>query len=146
MSADTVIIHDLDFNPENDRQAEVRLTHRARYRAVTRAQDRCHRIGQTKPVQVIKLVTENTVDMDILEIGERKQLLSKAVLEKGSSSTTTASDEGDIAPDDMVRRSLSRWRGVCLTSATRVCLGSDRENLTESVFTIQIIMRRVQTT
>lgn len=33
-SADTVILHDLDFNPQNDRQAE----------------DRCHRIGQTKPV------------------------------------------------------------------------------------------------
>jgi SWI/SNF-related matrix-associated actin-dependent regulator 1 of chromatin subfamily A len=24
-SADTVILHDLDFNPENDRQAEVKL-------------------------------------------------------------------------------------------------------------------------
>ena len=35
-SADTVIIHDLDMNPYNDKQAE----------------DRCHRFGQTKPVQV----------------------------------------------------------------------------------------------
>ena len=31
-SADTVVIHDIDFNPHNDRQAE----------------DRCHRVGQTK--------------------------------------------------------------------------------------------------
>ncbi|XP_015066996.1 protein CHROMATIN REMODELING 19 isoform X4 [Solanum pennellii] len=34
--ADTVIIHDMDFNPQIDRQAE----------------DRCHRIGQNKPVTV----------------------------------------------------------------------------------------------
>jgi Superfamily II DNA/RNA helicases, SNF2 family len=31
-AADTVIIHDVDFNPYNDKQAE----------------DRCHRVGQTK--------------------------------------------------------------------------------------------------
>ena len=33
-AADTVIIHDLDFNPYNDKQAE----------------DRCHRVGQTRSV------------------------------------------------------------------------------------------------
>lgn len=36
--ADTVVIHDMDFNPQIDRQAE----------------DRCHRIGQTKPVTVYR--------------------------------------------------------------------------------------------
>lgn len=63
-SADTVILHDLDFNPENDRQAE----------------DRCHRIGQTRPVHVYKLVADGTVDSDIFEMGERKRQLSSAVL------------------------------------------------------------------
>ena len=57
-------MHDLDFNPENDRQAE----------------DRCHRIGQEKRVKVYKLVTEDTVDEDIFDMGERKSKLSKAVL------------------------------------------------------------------
>jgi SWI/SNF-related matrix-associated actin-dependent regulator 1 of chromatin subfamily A len=38
-AADTCIMHDLDFNPFNDLQAE----------------DRCHRIGQTRPVTVIKV-------------------------------------------------------------------------------------------
>jgi len=35
-AADTVIIYDMDFNPQNDKQAE----------------DRAHRIGQTKQVVV----------------------------------------------------------------------------------------------
>ena len=41
-SADTVIIHDIDTNPYNDKQAE----------------DRCHRVGQTKPVHIIRLISE----------------------------------------------------------------------------------------
>ncbi|ESR33941.1 protein CHROMATIN REMODELING 19 [Citrus sinensis] len=36
--ADTVVIHDMDFNPQIDRQAE----------------DRCHRIGQTRPVTIYR--------------------------------------------------------------------------------------------
>lgn len=40
--ADTVIIHDVDFNPQMDRQAE----------------DRCHRIGQSKPVTVYRCKEE----------------------------------------------------------------------------------------
>ncbi len=43
-------------------------------------QDRCHRIGQTKPVTVYKLVTADTVDEDIFDIGEKKRKLSTAVL------------------------------------------------------------------
>ncbi|KAJ1426726.1 SNF2 family N-terminal domain-containing protein [Ochromonadaceae sp. CCMP2298] len=63
-AADVVIMHDLDFNPENDKQAE----------------DRCHRIGQTRTVTVYKLLTEGSVDEDIFDMGERKSKLSRAVL------------------------------------------------------------------
>ncbi|XP_062113112.1 protein CHROMATIN REMODELING 19 [Humulus lupulus] len=65
--ADTVIIHDMDFNPQIDRQAE----------------DRCHRIGQTKPVTIYRLVTKGTVDENIYEIAKRKLVLDAAVLESG---------------------------------------------------------------
>ena len=41
--ADTVILHDVDFNPQVDRQAE----------------DRCHRLGQTRPVTVIRLASRS---------------------------------------------------------------------------------------
>ena len=56
-AADTVILHDLDFNPENDRQAE----------------DRCHRIGQEKVVTTYRLITQGSVDENIFDMGERKK-------------------------------------------------------------------------
>lgn len=73
--ADTVIIHDLDFNPQIDRQAE----------------DRCHRIGQTKPVTIYRLVTKGTVDENVYEIAKRKLVLDAAVLESG----VEVNNEGD---------------------------------------------------
>ncbi|PQP95390.1 protein CHROMATIN REMODELING 19 [Prunus yedoensis var. nudiflora] len=65
--ADTVVIHDMDFNPQIDRQAE----------------DRCHRIGQVKPVTIYRLVTKGTVDENVYEIAKRKLVLDAAVLESG---------------------------------------------------------------
>jgi len=70
-AADTVILHDLDFNPFNDIQAE----------------DRCHRFGQTKVVTVYKLVTEGTVDADIYAMQERKARMNAAIFENEGEST-----------------------------------------------------------
>jgi hypothetical protein len=105
-TADTVILHDLDYNPENDRQAEV-------YRmplmliqniifvclAVCLLQDRCHRIGQTRQVTVHKLVTADSVDEDIFDMGERKRLLSEAVLSKKGGSGSSATSAGNKADE-----------------------------------------------
>lgn len=77
--ADTVIIHDMDFNPQMDRQAE----------------DRCHRIGQTKPVTVYRLVTKGTVDENIYSIAKRKLTLDAAVLEAGVE-TVSDNNESDV--------------------------------------------------
>lgn len=46
------------------------------------AQDRCHRIGQTKPVVVYRLVTANTIDQKILERASNKRKLEKMVIHK----------------------------------------------------------------
>lgn len=48
-------------------------------------QDRCHRIGQTKPVTIIKMVAAGTVDEDIYSCGERKKELNKSVLNDAAS-------------------------------------------------------------
>jgi SNF2 family DNA or RNA helicase len=44
------------------------------------ATDRAYRIGQNKPVQVYKLVLENTVEQRILELQKKKSALSNMVL------------------------------------------------------------------
>ncbi|XP_069466693.1 lymphoid-specific helicase [Ambystoma mexicanum] len=65
-AADTVIIYDSDWNPQCDLQA----------------QDRCHRIGQTKPVVVYRFVTANTIDQRIVERAAHKRKLEKLVIHK----------------------------------------------------------------
>ncbi|KAG0454043.1 hypothetical protein HPP92_025347 [Vanilla planifolia] len=86
IGADTVIIHDMDFNPQMDRQAE----------------DRCHRIGQVKPVTVYRLVTKGTVDENIYEIARRKLVLDAAVLQSG-----TALENDDDVPQKTMGEILS---------------------------------------
>jgi len=66
--ADTVIFYDSDWNPHQDMQA----------------MDRCHRIGQTKPVLVLRLVTAGSVDGKMLKRAESKMQLEQLVLKKGT--------------------------------------------------------------
>jgi SWI/SNF-related matrix-associated actin-dependent regulator of chromatin subfamily A containing DEAD/H box 1 len=84
-SADTCIIHDCDFNPTMDQQAE----------------DRCHRIGQKKPVTVYKLVCEGTVDEGIYNLAVRKMAANKAILNdeqgKGGQAASKGNDKKDIS-------------------------------------------------
>ena len=46
------------------------------------ASDRAHRIGQENSVQVVKLVTEGTIEEKILKIQENKKMLSENLLER----------------------------------------------------------------
>ena len=71
--ADTVIFYDSDWNPTIDAQA----------------QDRCHRIGQTRPVRVYRLVSEYTVEENILRKARQKRQLESVVISAGSFTTET---------------------------------------------------------
>ncbi|XP_019408734.1 PREDICTED: SWI/SNF-related matrix-associated actin-dependent regulator of chromatin subfamily A containing DEAD/H box 1 isoform X1 [Crocodylus porosus] len=75
-SANVVILHDIDCNPYNDKQAE----------------DRCHRVGQTREVQVIKLISKGTIEESMLKISQQKLKLEQDM---------TAADlgEGNIPAD-----------------------------------------------
>ena len=63
-AADTVIIYDSDWNPQNDIQAQAR----------------CHRIGQDKAVKVYRLITNRTYEMEMFQKANMKLGLDKAVL------------------------------------------------------------------
>ncbi len=47
------------------------------------AQDRAHRIGQTREVNIYRLVTTGTVEENILRKARQKQHLDRLVMEEG---------------------------------------------------------------
>lgn len=57
------------------------------------ATDRAYRIGQTRPVQVHRMVTQGTVEEKIAELLTRKRALADAVLSKGEAALTELSNE-----------------------------------------------------
>jgi SWI/SNF-related matrix-associated actin-dependent regulator of chromatin subfamily A member 5 len=67
VSADTVIIYDIDWNPQNDIQA----------------MDRAYRMGQTRTVHVYKLITEHTIEERMLEFQKYKLIWDELVIQKG---------------------------------------------------------------
>jgi ATP-dependent DNA helicase len=67
VAADTVILFDSDWNPQQDLQA----------------MDRAHRIGQTRPVIVYRLATRGTVEETLLLKADGKRKLEKLVIQKG---------------------------------------------------------------
>lgn len=66
-TADIVVLYDSDWNPQVDLQA----------------QDRAHRIGQTKQVCVFRLVTENSVEEKVIERALQKLRLDQLIIQHG---------------------------------------------------------------
>ncbi|TFY65079.1 hypothetical protein EVJ58_g2214 [Rhodofomes roseus] len=67
VAADTVIFYDQDWNPQVDLQA----------------QDRAHRIGQTRPVLVFRIVSKHTVETKIMQRANDKRKLETLVIARG---------------------------------------------------------------
>ncbi len=65
--ADSVIFYDSDWNPAMDAQA----------------QDRAHRIGQTRDVHIYRLVTKHTIEENILMKAKQKRQLDFLVMDEG---------------------------------------------------------------
>uniref|UniRef100_A0A6Q2WZ96 Chromodomain helicase DNA binding protein 1-like n=1 Tax=Esox lucius TaxID=8010 RepID=A0A6Q2WZ96_ESOLU len=125
-AADTVIFMDTDFNPQNDLQAAAR----------------CHRIGQTRPVKVIRLLGRDTVEEIVYAQAVSKLRLTNIVIEEGRFSMLdhTHSDSAGLQvsnPDNTKRRALSvtelkeRSRRNKEAAAKRACLQEDRKKRQE---------------
>ncbi|KAJ8098393.1 SNF2 family N-terminal domain-containing protein [Lipomyces tetrasporus] len=76
-TADTVIIYDTDWNPHQDLQA----------------QDRAHRIGQTKEVRIFRLITEDSVEEMILERAHKKLDIDGKVIQAGKFDNKSTAEE-----------------------------------------------------
>ncbi|NHN30541.1 DEAD/DEAH box helicase [Paenibacillus agricola] len=75
--ADTVILYDLWWNPAVEQQAA----------------DRAHRIGQKNVVQVIRLVTQGTVEDKMYELQQKKKSLIDEVIQPGQEALSTLSEQ-----------------------------------------------------
>lgn len=75
--ADTVVLYDLWWNPAVEEQAV----------------GRAHRMGQKQVVQVIRLVTEGTIEEKMLELQNRKRDLIEQVIESGDSAVSSLTEQ-----------------------------------------------------
>jgi chromodomain-helicase-DNA-binding protein 1 len=84
MTADTVIIFDSDWNPQADLQAMARA----------------HRIGQTKPVNIYRLVSKETVEEEVLERARNKLLLEYLTIQRA------VTDEGKALREEAQKKGI----------------------------------------
>lgn len=97
-AADTVIIYDSDWNPQNDLQAQAR----------------CHRIGQDKPVKVYRFISKGTYEEAVFQRSSMKLALDQAILHGGREEE----EETNGAGDGQERKTGHRNRGGAFTPPT----------------------------
>jgi len=79
-TANKIIIFDSSFNPQDDIQAE----------------NRAHRIGQTREVEVVRLISRNSIEEQIHRLGETKLALDDMVAGADVASTGTKQGEEQV--------------------------------------------------
>ena len=88
VTADTVILYDSDWNPQMDLQA----------------MDRAHRIGQKKQVNVLRLICEDTVEVQMLKRAEIKLHLDAMVIQQGKVQTGGRTTKaGQMTTEDLTK-------------------------------------------
>ncbi|KZV69953.1 hypothetical protein PENSPDRAFT_580122 [Peniophora sp. CONT] len=91
-TADTVIIFDSDWNPQNDLQAMARA----------------HRIGQKSHVSVYRFVSKDTMEEDILERARKKMVLEYAIINQMDTSQAHLSGKANGAKEIAKSDNLSK--------------------------------------
>ncbi|TPX33995.1 hypothetical protein SmJEL517_g03222 [Synchytrium microbalum] len=91
-TADTVVIFDSDWNPQNDLQAMARA----------------HRIGQKKIVSVYRFVSKDTIEEEIIDRAKRKMVLEYAIIKQMDTSGRSVLQKGGQAEqtEKMTREEL----------------------------------------
>ncbi|KAF2805932.1 uncharacterized protein BDZ99DRAFT_466237 [Mytilinidion resinicola] len=96
-AANKIIIFDSSFNPQEDVQAE----------------NRAHRVGQTREVEVVRLVTKGTIEEQIHALGKSKLALDAMVSngEKGENSEKDIEKRGLDTVAEMLAKELAKKEG-----------------------------------
>jgi hypothetical protein len=110
--ADTVIFYDNDWNPAMDAQA----------------QDRAHRIGQTREVHIFRLVTESTIEENILSKAQQKRNLDILVMDRGNFDAKKLFSQDEEAK---AREQTNEVKDVYTKGGLRAILGVEAEQEVE---------------
>jgi Superfamily II DNA/RNA helicases, SNF2 family len=94
--ANKVVIFDSSFNPQEDVQAE----------------NRAHRVGQTREVEVFRFVTRDTIEEQIYALGQTKLALDHAVAGDDEASGKKGEEAGMKAVESMVLANLQQQKGA----------------------------------
>ncbi|KAI3643904.1 hypothetical protein MP228_010068 [Amoeboaphelidium protococcarum] len=79
-TADTVVIFDSDWNPQNDLQAMARA----------------HRIGQKNTVNIYRLISKDTIEEQIFERAKSKMVLEHAIIGKMETGASTGQQKKQL--------------------------------------------------
>jgi superfamily II DNA/RNA helicase len=126
--ADTVVFYDSDWNPAMDAQAQDRYAQNEFQLTFVLAADltsladsatrtRAHRIGQTREVHIYRMITEHSIEENILTKAKQKRNLDFLVMDEGKFHATTpnelavddAATEGDTFTKDKLQSILGLY-------------------------------------
>lgn len=127
-TADTVIIFDSDWNPQNDLQAQARA----------------HRIGQKEQVNVYRLVTKSSVEEEIIERAKKKMVLDHLVIQRMDTTGRTIFKTG-TAEKQGQPFSKDELNAILKFGAEELFKEDDEKEGDELVCDIDEILKRAET-
>ena len=128
-TADTVIIFDSDWNPQNDLQAQARA----------------HRIGQKNQVNIYRLVTKASVEENIIERAKQKMVLDHLVIQRmDTTGRTILKDETETKSSNSTPFNKEELAAILKFGAEELFKESE-EGDEEPQVDIDEILRRAET-
>ncbi|XP_047228458.1 chromodomain-helicase-DNA-binding protein 1 isoform X1 [Girardinichthys multiradiatus] len=127
-SADTVVIFDSDWNPQNDLQAQARA----------------HRIGQKRQVNIYRLVTKGSVEEDIIERAKKKMVLDHLVIQRMDTTGKTVLHTG-AAPSSSAPFSKEELSAILKFGAEELFKEPEGEEQEPQEMDIDEILKRAET-
>ncbi|KAH0628670.1 hypothetical protein JD844_010082 [Phrynosoma platyrhinos] len=125
-AADTIVFVDNDFNPQNDLQAIARA----------------HRIGQNKPIKIIRLIGKDTIEEMIYRRAVSKLQLTNAIIEGGQFAlgAQNSQDTDDIQLSEILKFGLDKLLSLDGSTICDVDLGSILGETREGIWVMDPVL------